>query len=434
MRCANCDTELREGAKFCHRCGTKAAVRCENCGHALEAEDLFCSECGARTGTELTEGKKTSLPAGQETKLPGVSPANRAKSWVNQCGDWVYILRNGVWKMRSDGSDLHCINRDFKKFDYYDDFLSLNVNKHGIFFKYSDPEGIVRLDLNGNFMGVNPLIQDKTMDIKEIFYIYDDVVYYTKHTSGKKAKTSIYRCRIDGSENRLLASFASGPEGSEEESRIRELCANGKHVAFWLWTDEEERKGWYLMNTDGTGCRKLQYTYRSENSETGTCELDIVYIDIDRELVYTSGTPSENEEAGLGDHWSRRSGIWERKLHEPLSRTAFKKPVWECKPDFFRSDDFPGWYAGHYYFDGKTCCGFTYGHKGINEGKKDYYYNLYALYPNGEAKFLNAGSRGGVDQLVVLGEYAYFDPEYCLRARLDGSGMIRMQEEFSAPD
>jgi class 3 adenylate cyclase/tetratricopeptide (TPR) repeat protein len=46
MKCPKCQTENKEGAKFCKRCGGKLDLLCPTCGHTYEADSFFCSECG----------------------------------------------------------------------------------------------------------------------------------------------------------------------------------------------------------------------------------------------------------------------------------------------------------------------------------------------------------------------------------------------------
>ncbi len=49
-KCANCGTELDEGAKFCLECGTPVPQnkKCINCGFELPLSAKFCPECGTR--------------------------------------------------------------------------------------------------------------------------------------------------------------------------------------------------------------------------------------------------------------------------------------------------------------------------------------------------------------------------------------------------
>jgi class 3 adenylate cyclase/tetratricopeptide (TPR) repeat protein len=46
VRCAHCQSENREGRKFCASCGAALSRTCEICGYANEASDLFCGGCG----------------------------------------------------------------------------------------------------------------------------------------------------------------------------------------------------------------------------------------------------------------------------------------------------------------------------------------------------------------------------------------------------
>ena len=47
--CIKCGAELREGAKFCNKCGepVQTKVFCHQCGVELEPNDMFCHVCGA---------------------------------------------------------------------------------------------------------------------------------------------------------------------------------------------------------------------------------------------------------------------------------------------------------------------------------------------------------------------------------------------------
>jgi predicted ATPase/class 3 adenylate cyclase len=47
MRCATCQQENPEGAKFCNACGTKLEAVCLQCEHVNPAGSRFCNECGS---------------------------------------------------------------------------------------------------------------------------------------------------------------------------------------------------------------------------------------------------------------------------------------------------------------------------------------------------------------------------------------------------
>jgi class 3 adenylate cyclase/tetratricopeptide (TPR) repeat protein len=46
VRCVRCQSENKEGRKFCASCGGAFARTCEACGYANEASDRFCGGCG----------------------------------------------------------------------------------------------------------------------------------------------------------------------------------------------------------------------------------------------------------------------------------------------------------------------------------------------------------------------------------------------------
>ena len=47
MQCSACQTENREGRRFCTKCGGPLAVACAACGFANDPTDQFCGGCGA---------------------------------------------------------------------------------------------------------------------------------------------------------------------------------------------------------------------------------------------------------------------------------------------------------------------------------------------------------------------------------------------------
>jgi len=50
MRCPKCNTENKEGRKFCSKCGSKLENVCPKCGYKNDPNDTFCGECGAELG------------------------------------------------------------------------------------------------------------------------------------------------------------------------------------------------------------------------------------------------------------------------------------------------------------------------------------------------------------------------------------------------
>jgi membrane protease subunit (stomatin/prohibitin family) len=46
VQCGNCQSQVREGAKFCDSCGNPMSRQCSNCHAAMGATARFCAECG----------------------------------------------------------------------------------------------------------------------------------------------------------------------------------------------------------------------------------------------------------------------------------------------------------------------------------------------------------------------------------------------------
>ncbi|HUZ55352.1 MAG TPA: SPFH domain-containing protein [Streptosporangiaceae bacterium] len=49
VQCGNCQSQVREGAKFCDSCGNPMAKHCTNCNATMSATSKFCAECGTPT-------------------------------------------------------------------------------------------------------------------------------------------------------------------------------------------------------------------------------------------------------------------------------------------------------------------------------------------------------------------------------------------------
>ena len=48
MKCPKCQTDNKDGAKFCVECGHKFEIKCPQCGHSVPPSAKFCDECGHR--------------------------------------------------------------------------------------------------------------------------------------------------------------------------------------------------------------------------------------------------------------------------------------------------------------------------------------------------------------------------------------------------
>ncbi len=54
VRCPSCETDNREDARFCVRCGTKLERRCPGCGAGVDPDWQFCGSCGEQLGEPPT--------------------------------------------------------------------------------------------------------------------------------------------------------------------------------------------------------------------------------------------------------------------------------------------------------------------------------------------------------------------------------------------
>src|SRR5579859_1282545 len=70
MRCAKCDAENREGAKFCNECAAPMPAKCARCGAVNHPSARFCDECAAPLDAAPRAGAANPSPI---TREPGPS-------------------------------------------------------------------------------------------------------------------------------------------------------------------------------------------------------------------------------------------------------------------------------------------------------------------------------------------------------------------------
>ncbi len=133
MNCSKCGAPLREGVKFCTKCGAKVGAErdafCGECGAKLAADDAFCPECGAPVGGAAAEPekKRRGRPPKAKTELteinraPRLSPEMRPSypAWTaycnwrerqSRCGagnpEYHFLLDHGrVLRVRAEGTE-----------------------------------------------------------------------------------------------------------------------------------------------------------------------------------------------------------------------------------------------------------------------------------------------------------------------------------------
>src|SRR5579863_1427862 len=75
MRCANCGSEISEGARFCGGCGEPLAFECGHCHARNPPRFRYCAECGSRLDASQTS------PGSTESK---VAPRTSARGRANR--------------------------------------------------------------------------------------------------------------------------------------------------------------------------------------------------------------------------------------------------------------------------------------------------------------------------------------------------------------
>ena len=71
-KCNKCDSELKEGMKFCFKCGTKVVTipdKCSGCGAKIKKDMKFCYECGAKVGDTTKEPQKKKEIGSKTSKI-----------------------------------------------------------------------------------------------------------------------------------------------------------------------------------------------------------------------------------------------------------------------------------------------------------------------------------------------------------------------------
>jgi class 3 adenylate cyclase/tetratricopeptide (TPR) repeat protein len=73
MHCSRCDSDNREGRKFCANCGAPLSVSCPKCGASNRPGEKFCGECGAgladATVAKPPEAKTVAATSGERRHL-----------------------------------------------------------------------------------------------------------------------------------------------------------------------------------------------------------------------------------------------------------------------------------------------------------------------------------------------------------------------------
>lgn len=376
MICNKCGKNIPYNSKFCNLCGEKVRI------DKLNKEDIFGVKC-----CNIYNG-----------------------SWINQYNDWIYVLKDGLWRMKEDGSEISKIS-----LIKGEQSNSLNVNKHGIFY-WVKQDRVVHLSHDGKLIGEIKL--DNAYS-NSGFFVYDNTIYFS-FVDYYNNKVGIGKYKINNTENQVMTSFCQ-KENNSYIDHISQISANDMYITFYVNGDSYNCKnhGWHIINKLNGNMSKIksEYIYRYEDGEISKESIDIKFIDTQKNLVYTSVNRKEEKVYGY-----KSNSIVVRKLRSDITKID-KNDKLLCNTDLFNGGKGLKFYSDrdNVCFSGERVIGFNYGHG-------DYYYNLYSVDTDGNTEYLNAGTRGGIEQLNIVGNYAYFDSDLVLRANLNGFGMDKMKE------
>lgn len=292
---------------------------------------------------------------------------------------------------------------------------SLNVNKYGIFY-WAKQDRVVHLSHDGK------LIDEIKLDnaySNSGFFVYDNTIYFP-FIDHYNNKVGIGKYKINNTENQVITYFCQKDNNSYID-HISQISANDMYITFYINNNSYNCKnhGWHIINILNGHMSKIKSEYmdRYEDGEISKESIDIKFIDTQKNLVYTSVNRKEEKVYGY-----KSNSIVVRKLRSDITKID-KDDKLLCNTDLFN-----GGKGLKFYSHRNNICFIEDRVVGFNYGKGEYYYNLYSVDIVGNVEYLKAGTRGGIEQLNIVGNYAYFDSDLVLRANLNGFGMDKMKE------
>ncbi len=94
MNCPNCNSELKQGTKFCTKCGQKVEpeATCPQCGSPLNKNAKFCTKCGTRLAQPERAPESKAAPA---PTTPDMNTTKGRIIWNVQPGQVARIISEG---------------------------------------------------------------------------------------------------------------------------------------------------------------------------------------------------------------------------------------------------------------------------------------------------------------------------------------------------
>lgn len=86
MICPKCNSEIKDGSKFCTNCGEPLpkTKKCIQCGADIKAEALFCTNCGTKQPVKEEKPKVEEVQPKNEVKPETPTPKKEGKETVSE--------------------------------------------------------------------------------------------------------------------------------------------------------------------------------------------------------------------------------------------------------------------------------------------------------------------------------------------------------------
>lgn len=235
IKCNRCGSEVKQGQKFCTRCGLEIKItqaKCSNCGHQIKEGDRFCTMCGCKV--EVAKAKCSNC--GQEIE--------EKQKFCTMCGCKVINSSGALTKLAGD--------------DGQKDYSLFHKVSAGYFLKYQYEKDLCMIEDVMDFIVGNGGKEIKFVQEPENEYDDKAVAIYL----GDKKLGYVYKGQIQDMINDFITR-GDAVVGYINKYSKNENTATYK-VGFYRPLSLCESKQYTLAKT---GKKVDEYTKRSENLE-----------------------------------------------------------------------------------------------------------------------------------------------------------------------